>query len=138
MARPRPNPDVRDFILRNVRTYPANIAAVTAARYGLSRPAISGYLRRLVNEGLIDATGNTRDRRYTARDLVSLDFEVQLSVGLSEDAVWQGRIFPHVGNLPENIINSNCSPPSEAEPFQSPPSLSAADPQMRGDGTFCG
>src|SRR6266404_7295250 len=29
--------------------------------------------------------------------------------------------------------NRNCSPPSEAEPFQSPPSLSAADPQMRGE-----
>jgi anti-sigma regulatory factor (Ser/Thr protein kinase) len=105
MARPRPNPDVRDFILRNVRTYPANIATVAATRYGLSRPAISGYLRRLVNEGLIDATGNTRDRRYTAHDLVSLDFELRLSAGLSEDAVWHSRIFPHVGNLPENIIN---------------------------------
>ncbi len=105
MARPHPNPDVRDFILRNVRTYPANIAAVTAARYGLSRPAVAGYLRRLANERLIDTTGNTRDRRYATRDLISLEFNVFLSVGVSEDGVWQFRILPHVGNLPENIVN---------------------------------
>lgn len=105
MARSRQNLDVREFILRNIRTYPANIAAVTAARYGLSRPAVAGYLRRLVDQGLIAATGNTRDRRYGCHDLVSLEFEVRLTIGLSEDAVWQGQIRPHVGNLPENIIN---------------------------------
>lgn len=101
----RQNPDVRDFVLRNVRAHPANIAAATAARFGLSRPAVAGYLRRLTNDGLIDATGTTRNRRYAARDLVSVDFEVRLTVGLSEDAIWQGRILPHVGELPENIIN---------------------------------
>jgi anti-sigma regulatory factor (Ser/Thr protein kinase) len=105
MARSRQNAGVREFILRNVRIYPANIAAITAARYGLSRPAVAGYLRRLVNEGLIEATGTTRDRRYTCRNLVSLEFEVRLTIGLSEDAVWQGHILPHVGSLPENIIN---------------------------------
>ena len=99
------SPDVRDFILRNVRSHPANIAAVTAARYGLSRPAIAGYLRRLINEGLIDVKGTTSDRRYAARDLVSLDFTVRLTVGLSEDAIWQYRILPNVATLPENIIN---------------------------------
>jgi anti-sigma regulatory factor (Ser/Thr protein kinase) len=105
MARSRQNPDVREFILRNVRAYPANIAAVTAARYGLSRPAVAGYLKRLVNEGLIETTGNTRDRRYACRDLVSLDFEVRLTAALSEDAVWQGQILPHIVDLPENITN---------------------------------
>ena len=105
MARSRQNTDVREFILRNVRTYPTNIAAVTAARYDLSRPAVAGYLKRLLAEGLIEATGNTRDRRYACRELVSLDFEVRLTAGLSEDAVWQGQILPHIVNLPENIIN---------------------------------
>jgi hypothetical protein len=76
-----------------------------AARYGLSRPSVAGYLRRLVNEGLIVSTGNTRDRRYSSRELVSLDFEVRLTKALSEDAVWQGKILPHIVNLPENIVN---------------------------------
>lgn len=106
MPRPsRQNPDVRDFILRHVRLHPANIAAVTMERYGLSRPSVTGYLRRLVNEGLIDATGTTSDRRYTARDLVSRDFEVRLTVGLSEHAVWQGKLRPHIQDVPENIVN---------------------------------
>lgn len=101
--RSRQNPEVRDFILRNVRSHPADIAAVTAARYSLSRPAVAGYITRLVNEGLLDATGTTRDRRYKARDLVSLDFDLRLTIGLSEDAIWHGRILPHVKNVPENI-----------------------------------
>jgi len=105
MARSRQNPEVRDFILRNLRAHPADIAAVTAGRYGLSRPAVAGYIRRLVNEGLVDATGATRDRRYNARDLVSLDFDVRLTADVSEDAVWQGKILPHIENIPENIVN---------------------------------
>jgi hypothetical protein len=32
MTRSRQNLDVREFILRNIRTHPADIAAVTAAR----------------------------------------------------------------------------------------------------------
>jgi anti-sigma regulatory factor (Ser/Thr protein kinase) len=107
MARPsRQNAAARDFILRNVRAHPANIAAVTAARYGLSRPAVAGYLKRLLDEGLIDATGITSDRRYKARDLISVDFDVRLTIGLSEDAVWRGKLLPQIrDHLPENVLN---------------------------------
>ena len=107
MARPsRQNAAARDFILRNVRAHPANIAAVTAARYGLSRPAVAGYLKRLIDEGLIDATGTTSDRRYKARDLISVDFDVRLTIGLSEDAVWRGQLLSHIrDHLPENVLN---------------------------------
>src|SRR5215204_3304689 len=106
MPRPsRQNPAVREFILRNVRAHPGNIAAVTVERHGLSRPAVAGYLRRLVNDGLIEATGITSDRRYKARDLVQRDFTVRLTIGLSEHAVWQGQLRPHIRDLSENIIN---------------------------------
>lgn len=107
MPRPsRQNVAVRDFILRNVRACPANIAAVTAAQYGLSRPAVAGYLRRLIADGLIDATGTTSDRRYKARNLISVDFDVRLTIGLSEDAAWRGQLLPHIrDHLPQNILN---------------------------------
>lgn len=107
MARPsRQNPDIRDFILRNVRAHPANIAAATAARYGLSRPAVAGYLKRLANENLIDVTGATSDRRYAAHPFISADFDVRLTPGLSEDAIWRERLIPQIrGHLAENILN---------------------------------
>lgn len=102
----RQNTAAREFILRNVRAYPANLAAITAERYGLSRPAVAGYLRRLIDEGLIDATGATSDRRYKAHDLISVDFDVRLTAGLSEDAVWRGQLLPSIRDrLPENILN---------------------------------
>jgi anti-sigma regulatory factor (Ser/Thr protein kinase) len=107
MSRPsRQNPDVRDFILRNVRSHPANIAAVTAARYGLSRQAVAGYLGRLVKENLIEVTGATSDRRYAARSLIATEFDVRLTIGLSEDAIWRERLLPQIqGHLPENIVS---------------------------------
>jgi anti-sigma regulatory factor (Ser/Thr protein kinase) len=102
----RQNPEVRDFILRNVRANPANIAAETAARYGLSRPAVAGYLRRLAKEGLIDVVGTTSDRRYSAHALVHIEFDVRLTPGLSEHAIWMERLLPHVqGHLAEKIIS---------------------------------
>lgn len=100
----RQNPAVREFILRNVRAHSANIAALTAAHYGLSRPSIAGYLRRLVSEGLIEVTGATSDRRYKERALICRQFEVRLTIGLSEHAVWQGQIRPYIRDLPENIL----------------------------------
>src|SRR5688572_17597527 len=103
MPRPsRQNPTVREFILRNVRAHPANIAAVTAERHGLSRQAVAGYLKRLVNDGLIAATGATSDRRYKPSILVTQEFPVRLTIGLSEHAVWQGQLRPHIRDLPEN------------------------------------
>lgn len=106
MARPsRQSPDVRDFILRNVRAHPANISSITSARFGLSRPAVAGYLSRLANEGLLDVSGVTSDRRYTARPLISLGFDVRLTIGLSEDAVWRERLLPKIQtHLAENIV----------------------------------
>jgi anti-sigma regulatory factor (Ser/Thr protein kinase) len=107
MVRPsRQNPGVRDFILRNLRAHPTDIAAVTAARYRLSRPAVAGYLRRLAQENLIDVTGITSDRRYAAHPIISVDFDVRLTAGLSEDAIWRERLLPQIqGRLPENVTS---------------------------------
>jgi anti-sigma regulatory factor (Ser/Thr protein kinase) len=101
----RQNPSVRDFILRNVRGSPTRIAAITAQRYGLSRAAVAGYLRRLAKDGLIQVSGSTRDRRYVPSDLVAIDFEIGLQAGIAEDPVWTFRILPLIKNIPENIIN---------------------------------
>jgi anti-sigma regulatory factor (Ser/Thr protein kinase) len=102
----RQNPAVRDFILRSVKANPANIAAITAARYGLSRPAVAGYLRRLAKEGLIDVVGTTSARRYSAHTLVYIEFDVRLTPGLSEHAIWMERLLPRVqGHLAENIVS---------------------------------
>ncbi|HLY57938.1 MAG TPA: DUF4325 domain-containing protein [Stellaceae bacterium] len=102
----RQNPEIREFILRNIHNHPANIAAITAERYGLSRPAVAGYLRRLINEKMIDVSGTTSDRRYKAHPFTDIKFDVRLTIGLSEDAIWRSKILPSIKNsIPENVVN---------------------------------
>lgn len=108
MTKKRPdkqNPEIRAFILSNVSNYPNNIASVAAGHFGISRQAINRYLKRLISEKLIKASGKTRDRKYELRKLVNLSFVVELSPGISEDAVWRFRILPKIKDLPKNIID---------------------------------
>jgi anti-sigma regulatory factor (Ser/Thr protein kinase) len=101
----RENPEVREFILRNLEDHPGSITSIAATRFGLSRTAINGYMQRLLNEELIDAEGIKRGRKYTLRPLSSQRFEIPLSKGLSEDNIWRFRILPNIGEVKKNIVD---------------------------------
>ncbi len=103
--RSRQNPEVREFILRNVAANPASIAALAAKRFGLSRTAINRYTRRLVEEGLLTAAGKTNARRYRLKNIVEEVFVIEVSAGMFEDAVWRFRILPHMGGVRQNVID---------------------------------
>jgi anti-sigma regulatory factor (Ser/Thr protein kinase) len=104
--RSRQNPAVRDFILRSVEDYPDSIARKTAEEFGLSRTAINRYLRRLIDEGLVVATGKTNARRYELRNLVEIVFQLEgITASSSEDTVWRYRILPHIRDVPKNVVD---------------------------------
>jgi anti-sigma regulatory factor (Ser/Thr protein kinase) len=106
MARPsRENPQVREFILRNVRAHPSDIKTIVSNRFGLSRQAIVGYLSRLINSGLLTAEGQTSSRQYHLRPTVNIVHNVKLTQGLSEDSVFRFRILPEIKGLTQNIID---------------------------------
>ena len=72
----------------------------------MSRTAVNRYVRRLIDEGLIEATGKTNARRYSLRKIVDLEFEIdEITKSSSEDAVWRFRILPHIKDIPQNVIN---------------------------------
>ncbi len=78
------------------------VAVRLAEEFGLSRQATNRHLQALVQEGLIEAEGQTRSRQYR---LVTLD-EAQRHYpreGLSEDSVWREVFAPVLGALPENV-----------------------------------
>ena len=107
MARPsRQDPLVREYILRNVTDHPGDIAAMTADEFGLSRTAINRYTRRLIEEGLLVGTGNTRARRYALKNLVDIVFTLEGVTRLTdEDTVWRYRVLPNIYDLPKNIVD---------------------------------
>jgi DNA-binding Lrp family transcriptional regulator len=104
--RSRQNPAVRDFILKSVEKYPDSTARKAAEEFGLSRTAINRYLRRLIDDGLLVATGKTNARRYELRDLVEIGFTLDgITASSSEDTVWRFRILPHIRDVPKNVVD---------------------------------
>lgn len=74
--------------------------------FGLSRTSINRYLRRLIDEGLLTASGKTSARRYALKDFVDIAFRIEgITRSSSEDAVWRFRLRPHLRGLSNNVLN---------------------------------
>ena len=106
MARSQ-NPEIREYILRNVESHPDRLVALAAQQFGLSRAGIGRYMDRLVQEGFIFAEGRTKGRRYYLRPLATITKTIERG-GIppwTEDTVWREELLPHIKNVPQNIID---------------------------------
>lgn len=95
--------DIRQFILENVKDHPADIAALTAQNFGISRQAVNKHLQKLVSQNLLVAEGTTRDRRYALSTLVEKEFSYAQDGNLAEDVVWRRDVSPLFAELPDNV-----------------------------------
>ena len=100
----RQNPAIREFVLRNLAAHPRDITQVTATKFGLSRAASVGYLRRLQTEGLVKAAGRTKGRSYSLMPTIEEVFQIEISPDLPEDIVFRHRVLPHMSGLKPNLI----------------------------------
>lgn len=94
---------IRAFLLEKVVDHPGDVAALTAAEFGISRQAVSRHLKRLVEEGVLTQKGNTRSRTY---ELVPLDHTTRaypITDALAEDQVLREDVSPLLGSLPDNV-----------------------------------
>ncbi|MFM7736647.1 MAG: STAS-like domain-containing protein [Alphaproteobacteria bacterium] len=78
------------------------VGARLATAFGVSRQVASGYLQRLVRDGLVEAEGTTRARVYRLKLLSSVGKRFPCA-GLEEDLVWRDVVAPHVADLPDNV-----------------------------------
>lgn len=99
------NPEIRKFILQQVGDNPTSVATIAAAKFGLTRAGIARYMARLVAEGLLDAHGNTRARRYELKPLVKFSKLLELTGRWSEDTIWREEIRPLMGQVKPNIVD---------------------------------
>jgi anti-sigma regulatory factor (Ser/Thr protein kinase) len=96
--------EIRQFIFENVEEHPSDITTVVSTKFGISRQASHRHIQKLVSEGLIIASGNTRNRTYEVKPLV--DFSVELLLpGLEEDKVWREHIRPLMNGVPRNVFD---------------------------------
>lgn len=96
---------IREFILNNIAEHPNDIATFTANEFKLSRQTIVNYLTKLIDEGLITATGKTRSRKYEMINLIEKQFLKNVTLGLQEDVLWREDIFPYVKDLNPNVLD---------------------------------
>lgn len=94
---------VRRFIIANAEKHPRDISRVAAQKFGISRQAVNLHLRRLVDEGALNAEGTTSNRRYTLAPLSSWNEVYFIADQPTEDRVWYRDIAPHLGSVPQNV-----------------------------------
>lgn len=93
---------IRQFIVAHVEEHAGDIVTVTAEQFGISRQAVNGHIRRLVNQNLLVGEGNTRNRIYKLQLQLKIEKIYSLQ-GLREDVAWREFIRPNLGDLPANV-----------------------------------
>jgi hypothetical protein len=103
MARPK-NQELREFILRNIPEHAKDIVPYAVKTFGISRASVSLYIRDLVSEGLVDASGRTNTRQYQLKELDTYAGTFSIGPDLKEDMVLREYLSPRFKGLPVNII----------------------------------
>jgi len=62
--------EIKGFVLGNVREHPRGIVRLAAAEFRLTRQTALYYVNKLIDEGLLEASGNTKAREYRIRPLL--------------------------------------------------------------------
>jgi len=95
---------IRRFIVDNVSKHPEGIAGVTAENFGISRQAVNNHIHRLIDQGLLAAEGNTRNRIYKLNP-ETVSTQTFILNGLEEDRAWREFARPALGALPDNVLD---------------------------------
>jgi anti-sigma regulatory factor (Ser/Thr protein kinase) len=96
---------VRRFILENLADHAGDIVRVTADQFTCTRQAVHKHLQRLVAEGAVTESGQTRGKTYQLAPLVSWDRVFEVTPDLTEDAIWRDHVLPAIDQLPKNVLD---------------------------------
>jgi anti-sigma regulatory factor (Ser/Thr protein kinase) len=97
--------EIRSYILEHVKVHSTDISRWAATHFKVSRQAINKHLQRLVHEGALAESGNTRQRSYSLAPLVEWNHTYNMSEDLQEDVVWRNDVSLALGEQPENVMD---------------------------------
>ena len=95
--------ELQRYILAHIEDHPDDIAKATAEAFAITRQAVHRHLTALVKEGQIEATGQTRRKRYALK-VTGFETALALAENRHEDQVWRSVVEPRLGGLPETIL----------------------------------
>ena len=96
--------DVRRFIIDHVDAHGGDIAKRAASVFGITRQAVHKHLRRLVEDGVLTESGQTRNHHYRLGVLSGWENSYPIVAGLAEDVVWAREVRATLGELPGNVL----------------------------------
>lgn len=97
--------EIKQFLLDQVDRESAEVARIAAEHFGITRQAVKRHLKEMVEDGILQASGNTRARRYKVRTVVVNEFNILLEEGLQEDLVWRKWLADGLSWLPRNVMD---------------------------------
>lgn len=96
--------EVRKFILEHVTDLPTGIGTCAAREFGISRQAVSRHIQELVDEGLLEARGQTRNRTFRLRDHTHESLRFDVAEDMEEHVIWSDSVRPWLADLEENVL----------------------------------
>jgi len=96
---------IGDFLIQEIAKGTDSPVRIASDYFHVSRQAVNRHLKQLVQERLIIAEGQTRNRKYRLRELVNQTFTVDLTTPSQEDKLWRDQVRPLLDVVPENVLN---------------------------------
>ncbi len=90
---------IHDFILENAEIFPTVLSAKISEEFGISRQAANRHLQYLVQSGMLEASGNKRNKTYALKTLRTENLSFELNQELEEDRIWAKHIRPIVADF---------------------------------------
>ena len=87
--------ELQQYILAHVEEHPYDIAKATAEAFGITRQAVHRHLTALAKAGQIEATGQTRRKRYALK-VTKFETALSLADNRHEDQVWRSFVDPRL------------------------------------------
>lgn len=95
---------IRAFIVDHVASHPNDLAQFVAESFGMTAQAARNHIRALEFGGVLEATGRTRAKSFSLRNLAR-HTKTHKRVGLQEDLVWNRDLRPHLEGCRENVLS---------------------------------
>ena len=96
--------DIQEFIVYNLEGHEKNIGRLVSEKFNVSRVTAAKYLQRLIDDGVIEVKGKTKDRIYELTLILNKTITVDVTPQLDEDIVWNREIRPLLSGLKEDVL----------------------------------
>lgn len=98
------NTSIRDFLTGLISKNEESIVRTASEKFGISRQAVNRHLKALINEGLVVAQGNTRNRKYSLSIILHKEYTFKITPALEEDTVWRQYMAPLLKVVSGNVL----------------------------------